>query len=492
MNITLNPYYVLKNDDGCALLLGKRALADEQDFFDTNINSFIHPFHAQILSFVNGGEYEYVISEISESLGIDTCKVKKFIDALIENKHTIGPIYNGIPLGFPRRTIIKSDYCRQPAYSTSDFEYDHIDVMMKRHKTPTNLTLMVNNICATDCVYCYADKRKPTNLKLPLTRINELLVEARSLGVMDFGINGGELFTYKEWRELLRMFYDNGYQPYISTKYPLKEDDVDFLASLGMPYIQISLDSMCEEHLVNILRVRPNYVQEIRNAFSLLEKYNIPVIVHSILTKYGDEEEDIISVHKFLSQFSNIRYWLIEAAGPSIYSKYRFSDFKPDKAKLARVNVIIEDIRKNASYRIFANLSNTFQQATNISYNQKMDNFMGRGLCSGSFSSMYILPNGEVTICEELYWHPEFIIGDVRKQSLLEIWQSEKAKRFYHLRQCDIPKDSACADCEFYHDCRNIRQTCYRDTIKAYGLDKWYYPDANCPKAPTPLFETKL
>ena len=77
MNITLNPYYVLKNDDGCALLLGKRALADEQDFFDTNINSFIHPFHAQILSFVNGGEYEYVISEISVYLIIYYCRPGK-------------------------------------------------------------------------------------------------------------------------------------------------------------------------------------------------------------------------------------------------------------------------------------------------------------------------------------------------------------------------------------------------------------------------------
>lgn len=89
MNISFNPHYVLKNDDGCVLLLGKKVLADNQDVFNENVNSAIHPFHAKILSFINGDEYEITLDKISNQLGIDRSKIKRFVDALIENKHQI-------------------------------------------------------------------------------------------------------------------------------------------------------------------------------------------------------------------------------------------------------------------------------------------------------------------------------------------------------------------------------------------------------------------
>ena len=143
MKITLNPHYVLKNDDGCVLLLTKKTLADNDDVIDDNVNSAIHPFHAKILSFVNGGEYEETIDNASKNLNIDREKIKKFIDALIENPNQIGPVYKKAIIGFPRNTIIKSDYHRDPAYKTDDFEYDHVDVALRRHKTPSTLTLMI-------------------------------------------------------------------------------------------------------------------------------------------------------------------------------------------------------------------------------------------------------------------------------------------------------------------------------------------------------------
>jgi radical SAM protein with 4Fe4S-binding SPASM domain len=493
MKITLNPHYVLKNDDGCVLLLTKKTLADNDDVIDDNVNSAIHPFHAKILSFVNGGEYEETIDNASKNLNIDREKIKKFIDALIENPNQIGPVYKKAIIGFPRNTIIKSDYHRDPAYKTDDFEYDHVDVALRRHKTPSTLTLMINNICSTNCVYCYADKRKPTTAQIPLNRLKELIAEARQIGVVDFDLIGGEVFLYKEWKELVKCFIDNGYEPYLSTKHPLKEDDVKYLAEIGLTHLQVSLDSMVPSHLTKILRVKPDYIIELEKSFCYLEKYNIPVIVHSILSRYGETVEDIMSVYDFLSRYSNIRYWLTEVAGPSIYAKKEFSEFKVHKESLKKLSKILDEIVGKASFRVINGINKELEEEPkDISFDQKMDEFMSRGLCSGNFSHMYILPTGDVTICEELYWNPHFLIGDVKKQSLLEIWTSEKALSVYNLKQCDIPKDSACADCEFFSDCRDVRQMCYRDTVKAYGEDKWYYPDVSCPKAPKPFYDNKI
>lgn len=39
-------------------------------------------------------------------------------------------------------------------------------------------------------------------------------------------------------------------------------------------------------------------------------------------------------------------------------------------------------------------------------------------VCSALNSHLFILPDGKVTICEQLYWNPRFIIGDAKKSGL--------------------------------------------------------------------------
>ncbi|RRQ45318.1 hypothetical protein [Chryseobacterium sp. SC28] len=55
---------------------------------------------------------------------------------------------------------------------------------------------------------------------------------------------------------------------------------------------------------------------------------------------------------------------------------------------------------------------------------------------------------------------------------------------FRNCPQEEIPIDSACSNCNEYDACRNLNKICWRDEIKAYGNDKWYFPDVACPKAP--------
>lgn len=68
-------------------------------------------------------------------------------------------------------------------------------------------------------------------------------------------------------------------------------------------------------------------------------------------------------------------------------------------------------------------------------------------------------------------------------QTIAEVWNSDKANKIYHITQNDIPKDSLCHTCDKFDICRSVRQVCYRDIIRKYGTDKWYYPDVNCPYA---------
>ena len=101
----------------------------------------------------------------------------------------------------------------------------------------------------------------------------------------------------------------------------------------------------------------------------------------------------------------------------------------------------------------------TISQLTFFDDNFRMthDSFFKKALCSGNFQGFIILPDGKVTICEELYWHPRFIIGDLTKQSIMEVWNSEKAKNLVYLGREDIRTHSPCYNCDLFDACHLYR-----------------------------------
>ena len=105
---------------------------------------------------------------------------------------------------------------------------------------------------------------------------------------------------------------------------------------------------------------------------------------------------------------------------------------------------------------------------------ENLNKFLSRNICTGNYSHMFILPDGNVTICEELYWNPHFIIGNVNEHGIEQIWKSEKALALYNIKQDEHPKESSCNSCMIYNKCRIPKQICYRDIIRKYGEEKWY------------------
>jgi sulfatase maturation enzyme AslB (radical SAM superfamily) len=49
--------------------------------------------------------------------------------------------------------------------------------------------------------------------------------------------------------------------------------------------------------------------------------------------------------------------------------------------------------------------------------NKTLEKFNKRGLCTGNTRVFYVLPDGKITFCEQMYWSPNFIIGDITNLS---------------------------------------------------------------------------
>ena len=104
--------------------------------------------------------------------------------------------------------------------------------------------------------------------------------------------------------------------------------------------------------------------------------------------------------------------------------------------------------------------------------------------CTALRTHLFILPDGKVTICEQLYWNPRFIVGDVTKESIQDVWNSEKSMRLWNLDKRMLSSDSPCKECPVMEVCYSERNRCWADVIKAYGEEGWDYPDPRCEKAP--------
>lgn len=478
--IILNPAYIIKPDDGRVLFMDKESVRVENEG-DEGYSSFIHPIVAIVLNCMDGSDMKDCINEASEILEVEPETIYSFIENLIENKERCSLNFDGINYVFPKNTLIVYSDNNFEKRNKLDFEsliYENLDLRHKRHFTPTDITLMVNTICATDCFYCYADRRIKMNCKISFERIKELINEAKEFQARSFNILGGEFFLYKKWRELLTELQKNGFSPYISTKVALNEGEVKDLKNIGIKDLQVSIDTLIPSHLKDILKTKDSYLEKLKNSLLLYEKYDIKIIVHTIINSKNDNVIDLESVFDFIRNLKNIKSWRIDLAEASLYHQNPFDNFKPDYSKIEQLYDFVKAVDFPINYDNIVPRKNR-----KFTYQEKLDNFKNRSVCSANYSHLFILPDGKVTSCEEFYWHPDFLLGDVLEQSLLDIWNSEKSSYLYNIPQTDIPKDSLCSSCNDYEKCRSFEQICYRDVMKAHGKDKWYYPDIRCPKA---------
>lgn len=481
--ITFNTDYVLKPDNGKALVMAALVGRNSQERIKDSFTNIVHPIYAMILSFIDGREKNVCIEDASNALGVPKELIENFIDEVTDNADMVYMKSKDGFSAFPPNTVVVCDEARDNhRYEPEIFDYDKVNLTMDRHLTPSSITMMFNNICVTNCIYCYQDKSRKVGCSIPLDRIMELIHEAYRLHVTTIDVIGGEFFLYKYWREVLRELRKYGYNPFLSTKMPITEDDVKFLAEINTHDIQVSVDTLIEEHLISSLKVKKGYVESLKKSISLLNKYGIPVIIHTVLTQYNDSIEDMLSVYEAIKDMECLVDWHVVKGDPTLYPRTDYSNIEISRSKINALADLFEKLNEEGKVKIhYPKKSVPVMSLQKNSQKKSFESFMNRSMCSGLYSSLYILPDGKVTICEQLYWNKRFIVGNVLHQSIEEIWNSKESNSLFYIDQASFPEDSLCHSCKSFKECRSIRQVCYRDIIRQHGKDKWYYPDTNCP-----------
>jgi len=484
----INPAYKFKDDTKRVILTNNNSLyIDSFDSLDTStsrvFSTVVHPLVAYMFAFFNGEmNLRDTITELSSAINKPYDEVLSTFSLFINNskkqmyrlpKNTVAEM----PINF---IIEKGNLPIRDLLGNIDINkmlsVPELNLSTFRNYVPTQITLMITNNCMTDCVYCYANTSHKVENPLTFERIKELIKEAHSLGCNEFGVIGGDFFMYKKWEELLTFLHKYEYNPYLSTKIPIGENEIIKLKEKNIDNIQFSLDTVDREILKTMIKAPVSYLDKVKNTFDLLQKYNIKLTVKSVITKFNDDLTSVKKLIDFLLQYDNLH---AIAIAPGDYSLYKPFTYTSNKENLSKIEKYVGKLNHP---KVSMQPSNV--RPNNISFEEKMAKYNNRAMCSGNASSLFILPDGKVTICEQMYWHPFFILGDVTHQSIMEVWNSPKALSLWNIQQEEIQDASPCKKCDIFEKCRRGLGCCWRMAIQAYGMDNYDFPYPDCPYAP--------
>lgn len=356
------------------------------------------------------------------------------------------------------------------------FIRENFDLAEVRLRVPNSMTLMLNTDCTADCVYCYADRPQIPE-PFPFKRIQELLKQAYDLGMPDVDVDGGEFFLYKDWRRLLETMRQYDYVPNISTKHPLTKEIVNDLTRLDIHHIQLSIDSVDNAEIRQMLQVDDAYLGKVLQGLRLLDEAGFDITVKPVITCYNDSEKSLNATIDTLTSFDNVK-WIDFT--PANFSQFRQPIYYSSRAQLDRLKTIVEQRNKTCKSALaFAGYEEPQTPA------QRQENWERRPMCTGNVQGFFVLPDGKVTLCEQLYWHPFFILGNLTRQSIMEMWNSEKALSLWSISRGEIRGTSPCRLCFHFDECRRGLGNCWRRAVAAYGAGNYDFPAPDCPKAPS-------
>ena len=344
-----------------------------------------------------------------------------------------------------------------------------------RLDVPTSLILMPTDKCLTDCEYCYACRKPvpPGNL-LSVERILELIDEAHQIGVISINVDGGDVFARPEHIQILERMLSYDIDPNISTKGYISKEKAKELAKIGLKWLQVGLDStqeMCDK-----LVRRPGYFQRIVETIHNLTEAGICVRTNSIITS-----ESLHLLPELVDYLMTLPLFDIKVA-PAFLGLYRGNEhmlLSPLQKKWFR-KVMENKVAQYPEHKINWECEEDILDA---SEEQIKSWFTSRPYCSSGRTQIVIAPDGKVTTCEQSPQEGEFICGDVTRQSIMEVWNSEALKNWYEPAREKF-LGTACYDCDEFQMCVQNIGHCWLQALKMQG--RLHAPHPFCPKSNKP------
>lgn len=443
----------------------------EERFSSLDKFLFVHPAVAVLLALFDGRRTCREAVEIFRQIS-DIDSVKAAEDLAFQLLDRLGKLF-GQPVLVDTRD---SDTPR--SYSPFDFIVRHENVDLKsqgrRLWAPLTVNYIVTNACLRRCIYCFAELDKaPTAELLPVERVKQLMDEVATLQISSLTFSGGDPFARRDFLDILAYVILKGVNPFVSTKAHLTPAICETLREIGLPRIQVSLDS-ANEKLANCLTRSPTFFREICHTIKNLHYQNIEILVKAVVTPVN--ASGIPDLLYFLcDQGINFAHLV-----PYGRSTFRHDDgLSLDKRTHSSIAQQVEQFRV-AHPRMTVVLAARDEDYLELSPEERREAFSHRAVCGAGSYGLTILPDGRVLFCEQLPSTPEFIVGDLRTHSIMEVWHSDAMCGLLRPSR-DRFRGQPCCECGEFEPCHVRLGRCVREAYKIFGSG--FAPDPKCFRA---------
>lgn len=286
-----------------------------------------------------------------------------------------------------------------------------------RHGIPADFHIDLTDACTERCVHCYVPKGQKDFLSVEL--VEKALEEFRAMNGLTVHLTGGEAMMHPDFERICRKCVELNLNFIIFSNMTLCDDKrIAFLKEVEPQFINVSLYSMKpEEH--DAITQLPGSWQWTMDAILKCCQAGVACRIATPLLK--ENQDALPALRKFADEH---HLHLVPAAGIIAQSDHGCGN-------LAHA-CSVDELR-----RVMTRDHGLFHKI----YEGKMPSCDAK-VCDIGEARLYLNAKGNYYPCDSMH---EYVLGNVRENTVEEIWKGEKLNYLRGLKNRDF---GACASCE--------------------------------------------
>ncbi len=323
---------------------------------------------------------------------------------------------------------------------------------------PLSLVIRITEECFLKCRMCgqgglrgRVDKNSKENKIIDKVTVNKIIQDASELTVKPFvKITGGEPLTWKGIFDLLSDLRQKKFVTMVNTNGVLldNEETARKLAGTDVNVVSVSLDGDRETHN----RIRGNTtafdrtVQGLINLNRERKKFNQSNLMIVVSMVVSVENQHLVKKVYEIAAAANVDLFRLQylnyttrkscktatshmkaafEVDTSPWEHFRLPELR-DGIQPEKIADLIRSIQENSVPLPLSVMGNFIAKDEIEAYHSSF-HALEKSVCSIPYTAMHIVPPGKACFCID---YPGYFYGDLRKDSILSVWQSDKAVNF--------------------------------------------------------------
>lgn len=326
--------------------------------------------------------------------------------------------------------------------------------------TPFDIEMHFTHKCNLKCLHCFQES-SPASLKFKELTTSEWLDifdKFEKNKVQSIVITGGEPLLYKNFIEVFNIIVKKKINYTVLTNATLI--NLDTLDSLAAPNVllSISLDGYTSA-IHDILRGKGAF-DKVVHSIRLLVAKGANVNLSSVIHKRSHKSMRELVLFAYGLGVKGITFAFMDLLGRAKDNKWL--ELSPEETEEAIV--MFSELKKDLRHLInidFSDLSSP-NSITNVTTDCIY--------CSAGTIRIAVSSDGMVYPCVHAFGHEELIVGNLKEQSLQEIWNDEERWRLFR-GEIKLEEIDTCNKCSLRNECsqKNCRLKSYHDSKSLYA-----------------------